>query len=205
MHTLRSEELNDDNFHIVHAVRCCIGETVSGDEVVVMKGEDFMLIAVIDGLGHGPEASEVAIRIKAYIEEHYNTEINELIHQAHKHFLGSRGAVVGLAKIYNNGQAEFLAVGNIRARVIGEKERVELVSTDGALGVRMRNSLFLQRVKLQKGDRFIMFSDGISNRLYRESTTFPRIGAKYFIDNAVAQYGKEHDDASIIYLIKQEA
>jgi len=205
MQSLRSEEFNDDNFHIVSAVRCCTGETVSGDEVLAVKGENFILIAVIDGLGHGFEASEVAIRIKTYIEEHHNTEINELIQRAHKHFLGSRGAVVGLAKIYNDGQVEFLAVGNIRARLIGEKERFELVSTDGAIGVRMRNSLFLQRMKMQKGDRFIMYSDGVSNRLYRESSTFPRIGAKIFINNAIVQYGKDHDDASIIYLIKQEA
>ena len=197
-----ANEWNDDDFHVAHAVRSCYGEQVSGDEVILVRADDYLLLGVIDGLGHGKEAADVAERVKIYIEEHHHLGFETLIQNAHQYFLGSRGVVLGLAKIFVDGDFEFIGIGNIRARVISEKDRLELVSKDGALGVRMRSSLFLQKTKMQKGDRLVMYSDGVSNRIFRENVSFPRAGSLQFIQTIIEKYGKEHDDASIIYLIK---
>ena len=205
MFTLTSNEWSDFDFYVSHAVRTCIGEQVSGDEVITIRTENYLLVGVIDGLGHGKEAAAVAKQVKAYVAEYENQDIETIIKGAHQHFLGSRGVVIGLARIYTDGAFEFLGIGNIRARIVSEKDRIELVSKDGALGVRMRASLFLQKTKMQKGDRLVMYSDGVSNRLFRDNIVFPRFGGLSFVQSVIEKYGKEHDDASILYLIKQEA
>ena len=49
-----------------HFGRPCVGETLSGDTAVVRETDDVVFVALIDVLGHGPEAYETARQAQAY-------------------------------------------------------------------------------------------------------------------------------------------
>ena len=48
-------------------IRPCPGERLSGDAVVVSPLEEGLLVAIVDVLGHGPEANELTHVIDAYL------------------------------------------------------------------------------------------------------------------------------------------
>ena len=52
------------------AVRPCRGEIVSGDAVVVKETEGACFAAIVDVLGHGREAGDVAVVCERYLAKH---------------------------------------------------------------------------------------------------------------------------------------
>ena len=50
-------------------VRPCDGEALSGDTALVQWNDDGVLVAVIDVLGHGPDAHELAIQLSGIQSE----------------------------------------------------------------------------------------------------------------------------------------
>ena len=46
-------------------MRPCDGETLSGDVVFVQPQEDGVFAALIDALGHGPEAHRIGVQLSA--------------------------------------------------------------------------------------------------------------------------------------------
>lgn len=200
-----TEEWKDDHFCLAHAVRPCQGEYISGDEILFQRKADYAIFGVIDGLGHGRAAAEVAQAVRIYFEEKEGTkDLIELVKTAHQNFLGSRGAVIALVKVFNNGDLEYLGIGNIRARIIrSHDDQIELIPKDGALGIRMR-TISSCKEKLNNGDRLLLFSDGVSRNLIRQKSLMPKRNPIKFVHNVIKSFGKMHDDASVIYLIKTD-
>lgn len=200
-----TDEWKDDQFCLAHAIRPCQGEYISGDEILFQRKADYAIIGVIDGLGHGKAAAEVAQAMRIFFEEQEaKNDLIDLVKLAHQNFLGSRGAVIALVKIFNNGELEYLGIGNIRARIIrSHEDQIELIPKDGALGIRMR-TISSCKEKLNEGDRLLLFSDGVSRNLIRQGNLMPKRNPIKFVQNVISSFGKMHDDASVIYLIKTD-
>lgn len=200
----RTYEMKDDSFLIYYGVRPFEGERVSGDEVVIVRTDDYVLVGIIDGLGHGEAASFIAKKIKTYIQDYHSQPIDMLVKNAHEQFKGSRGAVVGIAKIQNNGDMGFVGLGNISCKIMGKTQEFPLLSKDGALGIRSR-TISITKAKIKKGEQLIMYSDGISNKLFRTPHQLPKRGSKELINKIIDNFGKQYDDASLIFLNKINA
>ena len=55
----------------VHStIRPCAGQSVSGDAVFVKAIESGALLAIVDILGHGPEAAKLAKQVVEFLELH---------------------------------------------------------------------------------------------------------------------------------------
>src|SRR5687767_8571367 len=83
------------------ATRPLPGESSSGDRHLVMDLSDRLLIAVVDGAGHGPEAAEAAeLAIKCLASNvSSDTSLYNLINHCHKQLRGTRGGVMSLGLI----------------------------------------------------------------------------------------------------------
>ena len=115
-------------------LRPCLGETVSGDAVVVRALDDGLFVAIVDVLGHGPEAHELTHIIDAFLERHATLDVAALMPRLHKHLQGTRGAAVGLCAVNaEKGRIDYVGIGNTSIRCIGESE-TRLVSKDGIVG-----------------------------------------------------------------------
>src|SRR5579859_1973720 len=81
------------------ATRMLAGQTSAGDQYLVAPLPTGVLIAVVDGLGHGEEAEAVAKTAVATLQEYACESVTHLIRQCHEALQGTRGVVMSLAAI----------------------------------------------------------------------------------------------------------
>ncbi|MEH6587682.1 MAG: SpoIIE family protein phosphatase [Halioglobus sp.] len=183
---------------VASTIRPCLGESVSGDAVIVKPIEDGLFVAIVDVLGHGPEAAELAGEIEIYLTQYACRDVSALMKRLHQRLKGSRGAAVGLSFIETEGSyIEYTGVGNTVIRRFGETE-TRLVSQDGVLGQNMRTPR-PQRLDLENGDLIVLYTDGVSDRF--SSKDYPGVflhAADMVAKNIVQRFGKGHDDAACI-------
>jgi negative regulator of sigma-B (phosphoserine phosphatase) len=179
-------------------VRPCHGERLSGDAVVIRPLEQGLFVAIVDVLGHGPEAHELTHVIDAYLARYGSADVSGLMTRLHQHLKGTRGAAVGLCAIdAASGRIDYAGIGNTVMRRFGKVE-TRLVSQDGVLGQNMRTPV-PQTLQLDPGDLIVLYTDGVSDRF--TSNDYPgvlRHAPKEVASNIVQRFGKGHDDAACI-------
>lgn len=179
-------------------VRPCPGESVSGDSVIALRLDDVLFLAIVDVLGHGPEAHELSLVIDSYLSRYARADVVGVMQRLHQYLVGTRGAAVGLCAINNASyHLDYVGIGNTSIRRFGSMEN-RLVSKDGVLGQNMRTPL-LQTLQLEPGDVIVLYTDGISDRFsaddYPGMLSHPPQDAAR---NIVQRFGKNHDDATCI-------
>jgi serine phosphatase RsbU (regulator of sigma subunit) len=180
-------------------IRPCPGERVSGDAVVTRPLDDHgLLVAIVDVLGHGPEAHSLTHVIESYLKRFGSADVSGVMQRLHCHLKGTRGAAAGLCAIDTaNGHLVYAGVGNTAVRRFGKME-TRLVSQDGVLGHSMR-SLVPQTLQLEPGDTVVLYTDGVSDRFTLEQ--YPSVMRHDPCDvanNIVQRFGKGHDDAACV-------
>ena len=151
----QGEDANGD----AHLVECCRCNAENGD----VDGGEKMLIAVVDGLGHGKDACIASKTAVDFIKSHKHFTMKEMIKGIHKALLGTRGVVIAISMISQGsreGELSYIGVGNISAQIVRkEMQQQHLTSTSGVLGWN------LKKVKEFKYDFLsgwlVMNSDGI--------------------------------------------
>jgi anti-sigma regulatory factor (Ser/Thr protein kinase) len=178
--------------------RPCPGERESGDAVLACPRGDALLLAVVDGTGHGAAARAAAMAVQAVADGGAWSGLPEFLQQAHARLAGTRGAAVGALLVDGASRRfSYAGVGNTTAsREVGEPWRG--VSRDGVLGERLPTA-FVQEGVLSPGDLFVLCTDGVSS-LDRASMPgrAARRDASGLAQDIVSEYGRPHDDASCL-------
>jgi hypothetical protein len=137
----------------------------SGDLHVVAMFPRGALVAVIDGLGHGPEAALAAREAASILEEHAALSVRELVLRCHEGLRKTRGAVMSLASFDTRSSTiEWCGVGNVegvllRAGAAGRGS--EAIGTrGGVVGYRLP-TLNVSTVTVSTGDLLVLATDGI--------------------------------------------
>ena len=179
-------------------IRPCLGERVSGDAVVIEPIDGGIFAAIVDVLGHGTEAHELALTIGDYLSRYASADIPGLMTRLHQHVRSSRGAVVGLLAIDAvAGRAVYAGTGNTVLRRFGTAE-TRLVSLDGVVGQNMRTPR-PQTLELEAGDLIVLYTDGVRDRF--TSDDYPALyhhAPKDVARTIVERFGKDYDDAACI-------
>jgi negative regulator of sigma-B (phosphoserine phosphatase) len=171
------------------------GESVNGDAVIVRPFGSAVLVAVIDALGHGPKAADVAQASAEWLGAAAPEDggAPALVNGLHKKLHGSRGAAALLFLVSTNG-IEACSVGNVELRSMTGK--LPFVLTPGVLGVRLRAPKICSSPPLI--DRFVLHSDGISGRfdLRAWRTQTPSDLASLIF----GAHRHAHDDATVVVI-----
>jgi len=150
---------------VEHRSRPCPGEQASGDAILVRHSGKRTLVAVVDALGHGPEAAKVSAAAVASMEgAPLDQGVESILTRLHTALRGSRGAAAMLCLLHE-GNVEGAGVGNVDLRSVGTRLPVRLSA--GILGSRWPRLHVFTGV-VQPGHRLIFFSDGISQRFSTE-------------------------------------
>ncbi len=171
------------------------GEIACGDAVVVRRDGDATMVAVIDVLGHGPEAGRVARLASRFLDTAplaTRTRARELVEGLHEALRGTRGAAVAICVLRGH-QLDACGVGNVETRVLGS--RVPVISTPGIVGARV-GLLRESTGRLASGDRLVCWSDGISSRV--ELDALRRLAPSDACAHIMNQHRRRHDDASVL-------
>jgi serine/threonine protein phosphatase PrpC len=146
------------------AERCMPGEQVSGDLAVVLEREDGVLIAVVDGLGHGYEAAAAAGAAVDTVTAHRSEEAAALLQLCHEGLRRTRGAAVSIATIHARGSIAWAGVGNVEGRLLprGGGPRESIVLRGGIVGYRLP-SLRVSTHPIAPGDVLVFATDGLAS------------------------------------------
>lgn len=180
--------------------RPCFGERVSGDNAIIEERNGFVLLGIIDGLGHGQNANLVSLQIEKFLQKHWTNNVKETLLKLHENCQGSLGAAVGLGVLeIKTGELSYCGVGNTVVRVFGKRSR-RLYSTDGVIGTRIRTPVE-QKLYLSQSDILLLYTDGIKDRF--ELNDYPQIlyeSPQSLVRNLVRRFEKKYDDATCIVL-----
>ena len=181
-----------------YVIRPCRGELVSGDDVYIARSGDHLLIALIDALGHGPQASRAARLAKTVLRETPKASVMTLMQALDEALAATVGAAASICEIdLATRTGQYCAVGNTTGRILGGRD-IRLRSTAGVLGSNFRAPA-QDRFHLDPGAVLVMYADGISDRFRADD--YPQLGyqrAKMVAENLLARFGKQHDDASCV-------
>jgi phosphoserine phosphatase RsbX len=181
------------NLTVAHRVVAREGEHFCGDAVLCRNEGDLQLLAVVDGLGHGPAAAEAAARAVSYLERTDCTvDIEQLVQGLHDGLGGSRGAAA-LVCIVRDGRLTACGVGNVQLRSMGGE--VPVVLTAGILGVRLRR-LRTFGATLRDGQRLVVHTDGVSSRF--DLGGMRHLPAEETCEAILHEHRHSHDDATIL-------
>ena len=176
-----------------HATRAKIGEVVNGDAVVFRVSDGRGLLAVVDALGHGPTAADVAGRAQRYLQAvSLELEIGKILTGLHGELRASRGAAAMVCTVHGD-KIEGCGVGNVELRI--STGDVPVVLSPGILGGTVRNFRVF-RGTLRHHSRLVLFSDGISARFQLD--TMRNLAPGELSERLLANHGRAYDDATAL-------
>jgi serine/threonine protein phosphatase PrpC len=159
-------------------------------------------LAVIDGIGHGPEAAkaaELAAETLRLIPAH--TPLAQLAH-CHRALGRTRGVVMTIAEFNVREQTLTLCgIGNVEATVYravvedGTPQREGALLRGGVVGIQLP-APHASVIPVAPGDVLIMASDGIRDDFSRELAT--RSNLQHLADHLLHKNFKGTDDALVL-------
>ncbi|MHB1223955.1 MAG: SpoIIE family protein phosphatase, partial [Gemmatimonadaceae bacterium] len=141
------------------------GERDCGDSWVVLHTRHRTLVAVVDGLGHGPGAAAASAEAIRVIRESPGSSPADLVHAAHGALRATRGAAMAVAAVHHGrGTVTFAGVGNIAAGLHSPDGGTRsFASHNGTVGHVVRKVQEFQH-DWDAGGVLLMHSDGINTR-----------------------------------------
>jgi negative regulator of sigma-B (phosphoserine phosphatase) len=173
----------------------------TGDLHVVVPCAQTVLVAAIDGLGHGHEAALAARAAASVLERHRDEPLIELVRRCHEELRRTRGAVLSMASFdLRASTMTWLGIGNVEGvlfRADGSPggRRDSLILRGGVVGYQIP-PLRPAEYQLGGGDLLVFATDGVRTNF---SARAPVELAVQEIANAIlARHGKATDDAMVV-------
>jgi serine/threonine protein phosphatase PrpC len=180
--------------------------TENGDAFVIKCWGEGALLAVIDGLGHGPFAQRAAQTARQYVASHADQPLDLIFRGVGRACRATRGVVMALARFDRGGtQLTFASIGNIEVRVFGSVEAINFPVRRGIVGVNAPNPLVTQQ-RWQPHHVLVLHSDGLTT-LWRWED-FPdlmRASASVTARRLLQALAKDDDDATVLVVKGRDA
>jgi serine phosphatase RsbU (regulator of sigma subunit) len=184
------------------AVRAREGEDLSGDHYLVCPGSDRYLLAVIDGIGHGPEAAAASRMAVSILEANAGSSLPSMIEHCHRALSVTRGVVMSLS-LFNasDNTMTWLGIGNVQGRLLridknSPRSREELFLRSGVIGHTLPSMLDVHVLPVAKGDLLILATDGIQHEF--TEGLFLGKSTQQIADHILARNSSSADDALVM-------
>jgi phosphoserine phosphatase RsbX len=177
------------------------GEGESGDQHLVCSKKSRILIAAMDGIGHGAEAAAASRTASSILEAEPDEPIISLVRLCHEGLRKTRGVVLSLAYIdATYGMMTWLGVGNVQGMLMraGAKRgtvQETLLLRGGVVGAQLP-PLQATVLPIARGDTLIFATDGVRNS-FVESLA-PMEAPQYAADRILKAYHHGNDDALVM-------
>jgi negative regulator of sigma-B (phosphoserine phosphatase) len=176
------------------------GEERSGDSYIVRTIKDCILIAVIDGVGHGDEAAEASRKAIQVLERTEDTNVITLVRRCHDVLMDTRGVVMSIAMLnVAERSMTWLGVGNVAGHVLRSDPntmptREVMLTRGGTVGLRLP-MLAASVTELKRGDVLLLATDGLAPGYSNEV----RLDAplQHLADQILKSYSRGTDDALV--------
>jgi len=173
-------------------------EVRSGDRHVVALFPGGALVALIDGLGHGPEAAEAALAAALVLEAHAGEPVADLVRRCHEALRKTRGAVMTVASFRAAEAAmTWIGIGNVDGVVVRSdgQPAAGIAVRGGVVGYQLP-ALRTTTVSVARGDTLIMVTDGIDSRFTAGLSV--DCDPAQLAELLLARFAKGSDDAHVV-------
>jgi phosphoserine phosphatase RsbX len=177
------------------------GQGESGDHHLLFSGQNGVLIAAIDGIGHGEEAANAAKIATSFLKTRADEPIISLVEQCHEKLRSTRGVVLSIASIDPiHGMMTWLGVGNVQGVLVrsnvkkGSSQEVLLLRA-GVVGSQLP-PLQAAVLSVLQGDTLFFATDGVRNDFVESLSA--RENPQRAADRILKEYGSGNDDALVL-------
>lgn len=182
------------NLRVAHRCSPFPGEVAAGDRPFFFERGQTSFFGLLDVLGHGPEAAEVASMATSLLQDidFEHEDVGRCIQALHHGLRGTRGAAATLCRL-SSGRIGVSGIGNVTARSSGSK--LSLYGAPGILGRRLRRTR-VGHMASSPGARIVLFTDGI-----RGDFSFGGLSESHGEDlchRLMTHQRRVHDDASVL-------
>jgi anti-sigma regulatory factor (Ser/Thr protein kinase) len=182
--------------------RACPGENESGDDGAFVRADGTLTLGVIDGLGHGILARDVAATASSCFRERASDEPASILAAVDEALRGTRGVVMAAARIHHEKhELEQAALGDIRTHVYRPRECRCISTSAGVLGEkRSRPRRWrVEREELRAHDVVAVFTDGLSTHVdISEELALLRRHPVVIAEHLLEHFGRDNDDALVL-------
>ncbi|MBU9723808.1 MULTISPECIES: SpoIIE family protein phosphatase [Bacillaceae] len=139
------------------------GNWCSGDSYFITRTDQYILCAVVDGLGSGEEAMEASTAVIDVIKTDHSRDVSELMEQCNRVLSQTRGAVLAILKINTDDKEVIYSnVGNIGCVFYCKSGQLNRpIPSRGYLSGR-KLKIKVQRLPYEEEMAFVMYTDGFS-------------------------------------------
>lgn len=174
------------------------GETANGDRWSVQHRDGITRVSIIDGLGHGAGAEEVARIAVAALEAAPELGAVDALLECDRALRGTRGAAASVIVIDTvDGRLDFAGIGNVAGRLVHPEGEQRLSADRGIVGVVTRRPHLLS-LPLRPGALVLLHSDGIKERLDPAALVLAGRSLQELADELLATWGRTTDDATLV-------
>ena len=177
------------------------GQDESGDHHLVCCNRNGILVAAIDGIGHGEEAANVSKTADMLLRSSAGEPIIPLAERYHERLGATRGIVLSLAFIDpEHGMMTWLGVGNVQGVLICSdvkkgNAQESLLLQAGVVGSRLP-ALQATVLPIVKGDTLFFATDGVRSDF--SVTLSARENPQRAADRILVQHRSGNDDALVL-------
>src|SRR6266566_1392587 len=177
------------------------GECESGDQHLVCCNESGILVAAIDGIGHGAEAASAAKAAITVLRNAVGAPIIPLVMTCHERLRATRGVVLSVASVdVRHGLMTWLGVGNVHGVLVRADKKVThetLLLRGGVVGDHLPQ-LQAAVLPVGQGDLLVFATDGI--RTDFTGTLSALENPQRAADRILKVFGNRSDDALVLAL-----
>jgi negative regulator of sigma-B (phosphoserine phosphatase) len=183
------------------AARTLRGEGASGDQHLIHPCSEGMLIAVVDGLGHGLEAAHAARTAVTVLKRHAGESLPSLVKRCQAKLVGTRGVAASIASFdVTDSTMTWLGVGNVEGVLVhSETDHVPgkefLLLGRGFIGGQLPE-LHAFVVPVVSGDTLTLATDGVTSSFHQEINV--REQPQKIANRVLSEHGKGSDDALVL-------
>jgi hypothetical protein len=183
------------------AAQAIPGEQEPGDRAIVTGWPGRTAIAVIDGLGHGPNAAAAAaVAVETIAGIGAPGRVDEVYHACHRALRATRGVAMSLALIdAATSRLEWTGVGNVEGMLLridtSARRRESIVLSGGIVGY-MLPTLHVSRHELSPGDLLVFATDGVRPSFADDLPTAQT--PEEIANDLLARHARGTDDALVL-------
>jgi negative regulator of sigma-B (phosphoserine phosphatase) len=183
------------------AMRPLPGESICGDVHVAAPLARGLLVAAVDGIGHGAEAASAARLAASILEEHAEEPVIALLMRCHRALHAGRGAVMSIAAIdAQRGLITWLGVGNVIGTLLhragSHLTEEDLLLRAGVVGGPSLPALQAEVVSISPGDTLVLATDGIASAFSRN--TARNLPPQRAAESILERHARVSDDALVL-------
>lgn len=175
------------------------GDGESGDQHLVSCNQGGILIAAIDGIGHGAEAANAAKAAITVLRNGIGEPIISLVMTCHERLRATRGVVLSIASVdVRHGLMTWLGVGNVHGvlvRAAKKSTQETLLLRAGVVGDHLPQ-LQAAVLPVGQGDVLVFATDGI--RIGFTGTLSPLENPQRAADRILKAFSNGNDDALVL-------